>query len=200
MPDADAWNASYELGTTPWDLGRAHPELETRLALDPSLGLGVVGSALVPGAGTGHDAAALAQAGWHVTAVDIAPAVESALLRRLHADRGSVVIGDSLDLAVDDPFDLVFDHTFFCALDPVDRERFGAMVDRATGRSGALISIVFPIGRSASEGGPPWGVGVHDVASALGDTFVLAEEGGRMRVPGRRWPHEWTRWMRRLDG
>ena len=155
MPDADAWNARYELGTTPWDLGRAHPELETRLALDPSLGLGFVGTALVPGAGTGHDAAALAQAGWHVTAIDIAPAVESALLRRLHADHSSVVIGDSLGLDVDDPFDLVFDHTFFCALDPGDRGRFGAMVDRVLGRSGALISIVFPIGRPASEGGPP---------------------------------------------
>ena len=112
MPDADAWNVRYELGTIPWDLGRAHPELETRLALDPSLGLGTVGTALVPGAGTGHDAAALAQAGWHVTAIDIAPAVESALLRRLQADHSSVVIGDSLALDVNDPFDLVFDHTF----------------------------------------------------------------------------------------
>ena len=196
MPDADAWNVRYELGTIPWDLGRAHPELETRLALDPSLGLGTVGTALVPGAGTGHDAAALAQAGWHVTAIDIAPAVESALLRRLQADHSSVVIGDSLALDVDDPFDLVFDHTFFCAIDPSERERFGAMVDRVLSRSGALISIVFPIGRPASEGGPPWGVGTDDLASALGDSFVLAEAGARMRIPGRRWPHEWTRWAR----
>ena len=37
MPDADAWNARYEIGSIPWDLGRAHPELETRLALDPAL-------------------------------------------------------------------------------------------------------------------------------------------------------------------
>ena len=200
MPDADAWNARYELGSIPWDLGRAHPELETRLALDPSLGLGIVGTALVPGAGTGHDAAALAQAGWHVTAIDIAPAVEAALLRRMHADHSSVVIGDSLALEVNEPFDLVFDHTFFCALDPGERGRFGAMVDRVLSRSGALISVVFPIGRPASEGGPPWGVEADDLAVALGESFELAEEGARMRIPGRRWPHEWTRWIRRLDG
>jgi len=196
VPDADAWNARYEIGSIPWDLGRAHPELETRLALDPALGTRSVGRVLVPGAGTGHDAAALAQAGWRVTAVDIAPAVEAALLRRLDAEHASVFVADSLDLEVDEPFDLLFDHTFFCAIDPSDRTRFGAMADRVLGSSGALISIVFPIGRPASEGGPPWGFGTEDLAGALGDRFALEEEGGHSRVAGRRWPYAWTRWAR----
>lgn len=200
MPDANAWNARYEMGSIPWDLGRAHPELETRLALDPALGTGSVGSVLVPGAGTGHDAAALAQAGWRVTAVDIAPAVEAPLLRRLVADHASVVIADSLELDAEEPFDLVFDHTFFCAIDPEARPRFGAMASRVLACSGSVISIVFPIGRPVSEGGPPWGIGVGDMASALGPSFVLAEEGGAARIPGRRWTHEWTRWVRRTDG
>ena len=194
MPDADAWSARYELGSIPWDLGRAHPELETRLALDPTLGTGSVGSVLVPG--TGHDAAALAQAGWRVTAVDIAPAVEAALLRRLDADGASVLIGDSLDLEVDEPFDLVFDHTFFCAIDPVDRPRFGSMAERVLTGTGSVISVVFPIGRPASDGGPPWGFDVSDMAAALGDRFLLSEEAEHMRVAGRRWPHAWTRWSR----
>lgn len=196
MPDADAWSVRYELGSIPWDLGRAHPELETRLALDPSLGTDSVGSVLVPGAGTGHDAAALAQAGWKVTAVDIAPAVEAALLRRLDADGASVVIGDSLDIDVDEPFDLVFDHTFFCAIDPVDRPRFGSMAERVLTRSGSVISVVFPIGRPSSDGGPPWGFEVADMARALGDRFALSEQSEHMRVAGRRWPHAWTRWSR----
>lgn len=196
MPNADAWNASYEIGSIPWDLGRAHPELETRLAVDPSLGTDSVGSVLVPGAGTGHDAAALAQAGWRVTAVDLAPAVETALLRRLDADGGSVVIGDSLELEVEKPFDLVFDHTFFCALDPADRPRFGSMAHRVLARSGSVISVVFPIGRPASDGGPPWGFDVEDMARALGDGFTLDERGGHTRMSGRRWPHAWTRWAR----
>ncbi len=196
MPDADAWNARYELGTTPWDLGRAHPELETRLALDPALGLDAVGRVLVPGAGTGHDAAALAQAGWEVVAVDIAPAVEAPLLRRLEADRGTVVIADSLEFDGGDPFDLVFDHTFFCALDPADRPRFGAMVDRVLTYTGSLVSIVFPFGKPASDGGPPWGFTTSDMATVLGEAFVMEEEGGRSRLSGRRWPYAWTRWKR----
>jgi SAM-dependent methyltransferase len=196
VPDADAWNARYEIGSIPWDLGRAHPELETRLALDPALGTRSVGRVLVPGAGTGHDAAALAQAGWRVTAVDIAPAVEAALLRRLAADHASVLIADSLEIEVDEPFDLIFDHTFFCAIDPPDRPRFGAMVDRVLAWSGSVISIVFPIGRPASEGGPPWGFEPDDLAAALGPGFSLEERGGRSHVSGRRWPYAWTRWVR----
>ncbi|MGD2061034.1 MAG: methyltransferase domain-containing protein [Acidimicrobiia bacterium] len=196
MPDADAWSARYETGSIPWDLGRAHPELETRLALDPALGTGSVGSVLVPGAGTGHDAAALAQAGWRVTAVDIAPAVEAPLLRRLVADHASVVIADSLELDAEEPFDLLFDHTFFCAIDPADRPRFGAMASRVLARSGSVISIVFPIGRPVSEGGPPWGFDSGDLAAVLGDGFSLEERGGRSHVSGRRWPYAWTRWAR----
>ncbi len=199
MPESDAWNARYELGSIPWDLGRAHPELETRLALDPSLGLAAVGTALVPGAGTGHDAAALAQAGWRVTAIDIAPAVEGALLRRLEADRASVVIGDSLEIENAGPFDLVFDHTFFCAIDLENRPRFGTMVDRMLTRAGSLISVVFPIGKPMSDGGPPWGFDTGDIANALGEGFVLEEEAGHMRLAGRRWPYAWTRWVRRSE-
>jgi SAM-dependent methyltransferase len=170
--------------------------LETRLALDPAFGAGSVGSVLVPGAGTGHDAAALAQAGWRVTAIDIAPAVERALLRRLEAERASVIVGDALDVEFETPFDLVFDHAFFCSLDPADRPRFGAMVDRALTYSGSLVSVVFPLGKPASDGGPPWGFTTADMADALGEQFALEEEGDHMRVPGRRWPYAWTRWKR----
>jgi SAM-dependent methyltransferase len=196
VPEADAWNARYEIGSIPWDLGRAHPELETRLALDPALGTGAVGTVLVPGAGTGHDAVALAQAGWRVTAVDVAPAVEAALLRRLGAEHASVFIADALEIEVEEPFDMVFDHTFFCALDPSDRPRFGAMADRALARSGSVISIVFPMARPLSDGGPPWGFDIEDLAAALGEGFSLEERGGRSHVSGRLWPYTWTRWSR----
>jgi hypothetical protein len=131
-----------------------------------------------------------------VTAVDLAPAVESALLRRLDAEHASVLIADSLEIDVEEPFDLVFDHTFFCAIDPSDRVRFGAMADRVLGSAGSVISIVFPIGRPAAEGGPPWGFVTQDLAAALGERFSLEEEGGHSRVAGRRWPYAWTRWTR----
>lgn len=196
MPEAEAWSVRYELGSIPWDLGRPHPELVDRLSGDPTLGTGSVGRAFVPGAGTGHDAAALAAAGWQVTAMDIAPAVEPVLARRLSAFDASVAIGDALSFAPDDPFDLVFDHTFFCALDPERRPDFGTMVDRVLGDRGDLVSIVFPLHKAPETGGPPWGFDAADVRATLPPAFDRIELAAEARVPGRNWPHRWARWSR----
>jgi len=196
VPDAQTWSARYELGSIPWDLGRAHPELEARLAVDATLGLGTVGSVLVPGAGTGHDARALAAAGWDTTALDFAPGAERALQNRLSGFDAHVVIGDALGWRTDRSFDLVFDHTFFCALDPDVRTGFGAMVDQVLSETGSVVSVVFPLGKPSSHGGPPWGFAPADVDEVLGSGFELVESSLAETTPGRRWPHVWARWNR----
>ncbi|MEL6712741.1 MAG: hypothetical protein AAFP86_03160, partial [Planctomycetota bacterium] len=67
--DADAvdWADRYRAGDTPWDIGGPHPELSIRLQ-DGRLAPPEPGEsrALVPGAGRGHDAIALARRGWQV--------------------------------------------------------------------------------------------------------------------------------------
>ena len=196
MPDAETWSARYDLGSIPWDLGRAHPELAARLADDVTLGIGRVGSVLVPGAGTGHDAAAFAAAGWQTTALDIAPAAEPALRARLEDVDADVVIGDALGFRPERLFDLVFDHTFFCALDPDARPEFGAMADRVLSDFGSVVSIVFPLGKPAEHGGPPWGFVPSDISEVLGSGFELVESSPEAKIPGRRWPHVWARWKR----
>ena len=196
MPEAEAWSARYEVGSIPWDLGRPHPELADRLSDDPTLGTGAVGAVFVPGAGTGHDAAALAASGWSVTAMDIAPAVEPALTRRLARFDARVVIGDALAFAPGDPFDLVFDHTFFCALDPDRRPEYGAMVDRVAADRADVVSIVFPLHKPRDTGGPPWGFDAVDVAATLPQSFHEVELATEGRVPGRNWPHRVARWRR----
>ena len=101
MPDVNAWNLRYEFFSAPWDMGEPHPELIRRLDEDPSLGTGSVGSVLVPGSGLGNDAAALAAAGWRVTALDFAPALEAGLVKILEPLGGSVVIGDAFEFNPD---------------------------------------------------------------------------------------------------
>ena len=196
-PWEEAWNSLYEAGTTPWDLGRPHPELVRRLSIDPSLGTGTVKRVLVPGAGSGQDAGALARAGWAVTAADLAPAVEQKLGAAIEPYGGTVTIGDALALEEDEPFDLVFDHTFFCAIDPDLRPEFGTLCRRVLAPGGAVISIVFPIG-NPSGGGPPWGFDVEMLEGALGDGFEMAEVSEPFTTKRRRSPHVWARW--RFDG
>jgi SAM-dependent methyltransferase len=198
MPDSVAWNNHYVAGRTPWDLGRPHPELQRRLDRDSGLGTGVVGRVVVPGAGNGHDAVALAHAGWSVTAVDVADAVEGRLTSVLEPHDGRVIIADALDVDDREPFDLVFDHTFFCAIDPDRRPDFGSLCRRVLAPGGSVVSIVFPIGRPASVGGPPWAIEPDTVALALGSRFRLADLSEANTVAGRRWHHRWARWV--FDG
>ena len=196
MPDEKAWSARYELAFTPWDLGKPHPELARRLTEDPSLSLGAVGTAYVPGCGTGHDAAALAAAGWHVTAIDFAAGVEPELRRRLEPLGAEVRIGDALAFRPTTEFDLILDHTFFCAIDPGERSEFGAMVDQLLAEDGTFISIVYPLDKPTEDGGPPWGIDPGTISRALGPNFDMVFEGSRATAPRRKWPHSWVEWWR----
>lgn len=193
-PSAAEWTLRYLAGQTPWDMGKPHPELVRRLEDDPTLGADAVGRALVPGCGRGHDAIALARAGWQVTAVDLVGALETRTRAALDAVGASFVVGDVFQIT--DRFDLVFDHTFYCALDPSDRHLFGRMSDAVLDREGMVASLVFPIGRAPADGGPPHGMEVDDLSSSLGAGFELTEAGEPFCTGGRRWPHVWATWRK----
>lgn len=200
-PGAAQWSARYEAGDTPWDLGAPHPELVRCLEANPALG-GSVGRVLVPGCGRGHDALALARAGWDVIAIDMAPAVADIVTGVLEPTGGRFGLVDLFDDdALDEvlsqrPVDLVFDHTLFCALPLHRRPDFGAVCRRIVAPGGAVISVVFPIGRDHAEGGPPWGMAPDDLDTSLGADFHRVEAADPVDVPGRAWPHRWCRWSR----
>jgi methyl halide transferase len=190
VPDAPSWSERYTSENTPWDHGRAHPELLRLIEagrLDPPR---PDARALVPGCGRGHDALALVEAGWKVTAIDFAPEVEAPCAPAVTASGGRFLCEDALAHA-DRGYDLLFEHTFFCAIDPSDRARYGELARRALDPGGRLVALVFPVGKPAETGGPPWGYGVQDLAEALGDGFVLEEQGPVERgIPGRSTPEE----------
>jgi NAD(P)-dependent dehydrogenase (short-subunit alcohol dehydrogenase family) len=185
----EAWNAHYTGADTPWDLGAAHPELVYRL---PELGH--PGRAFVGGAGRAHDALALAQHGWRVTATDWAPAAADAAAE-LERTGSQYVVTDSLGYD-HGGFDLVFEHTFFCAIDPSQRADYGAMANRILVPGGRLAAIVFPVGKDPTTGGPPWGISTAVLDTTLGAAFtLLTDEPVRHRGhPG--WRERWAVWVR----
>ncbi|MDH4117412.1 MAG: TPMT family class I SAM-dependent methyltransferase [Acidimicrobiia bacterium] len=189
MPSSTDWSLRYAAGNTPWDMRRAHPELTRRLELDPTLGTGRVGTALVPGSGHGHDAAALAGAGWDVTAVDFA-------LGMAPVSHHGVEFREANVFDIDGVFDLMFDHTFFCALDPSERMRFGGLARRVVRAGGHVVSIVFPIGRPLESCGPPFPMEVDHVSRVLGGEFELVAESAPFTTGRRAWPHVWAHWTR----
>ncbi len=193
-PTAADWRIRYVSGSTPWDLGKPHPELLTRIPA-----LGPPGRALVPGAGRGHDARALADAGWEVVAIELVPDLEAELAAAV-GPAGSAVIGDALTWEPPDPVDLVFDHTFFCALPPRRRPQFGRWAEAVVRPGGRVVSVVFPHGRDLAAGGPPYGMSARDLGAALGDGFALVEDAPAIHPRGRGWQTRWAEFVRRPAG
>jgi hypothetical protein len=148
--------------------------------------------ALVPGAGRGYDAHALAQSGRRVVSVDLsATCCECAVEWLTGATKSTtrvvvdyevaVICGDffTLDFAnvlgsspqnaalkgvigpssADstrwhfDKFDLVWDCTFLCALDPEARNRWAARYAEVIADDGELWTLVFPMKEEAEEEG-----------------------------------------------
>ncbi|MDP6850767.1 MAG: hypothetical protein QF524_07495, partial [Planctomycetota bacterium] len=115
--ELEFWSSRYRDNNTPWDKGGPHPELLAKLnegskeVMAPPSG----GRALVPGCGRGWDALALAKQGWNVLAVDLVEALKPQLQPALKKAGGRFKVADAL--AIDEgPFNLIFEHTFYCAL------------------------------------------------------------------------------------
>src|SRR5215471_12849600 len=96
MPEHNDWNDRYRDGNLPWDTGRPSSELERALSQNTIAPC----RALELGCGTGTNSVWLAQQGFEVTAVDVAPlAVERARERaRLAGVKACFVVTDVLGL------------------------------------------------------------------------------------------------------
>ncbi len=188
--DPFPWAERYAGGDTPWDQGRAHPELEARLAagqLPPA-----PAAVLVPGCGRGHDALALAAAGYRVTALDLVGELGPTLSAALQPGGGRFVVGDALAFE-GGPFDLVFEHTFFCALPRDCRPAWGRLMRRVTEPGSAVAVLVFPGDKPISEGGPPHRATPACLAEALGQDFELErDEATGHPLAHRNWLERWA--------
>ena len=146
-PEANDWNARYQSGRPPWDLDAPAPALVDLLANLPREPQRV----LVPCAGLGHDAIAWAKAGYQVTAVDFAPlAVAGA---RQQADALGVALtilqADLFKLpeAFQGAFDIVWEQTCLCALDPSKRMDYLQAMARVLRAGGVFYGLFWNHGR-----------------------------------------------------
>ena len=164
------WEALYQANDTFWDHGEASPGLVDYLAANSSLPLG---QALVPGCGRGHDARALAQAGWAVTGLDLAPS--SVPLAKHLADEERLPIDYRIgDFLSDEPhklFDLVFEHTLFCAIPPVRRDDYVQALRRWLKPGGLYLAVNYMITEDTGE--PPFSTTTAELDERFGEPFEL---------------------------
>ena len=113
-PTREFWQQRFHEGNTPWDRGAVNPQLASWLesgALRPC-------RILVPGCGSGYEVAALAAAGFEVTALDYAPAAIERTRAQLAAvgQSATLVAADALAWQPARAFDAVYEQTCLCAL------------------------------------------------------------------------------------
>ena len=142
------------------------------------------------GAGNGHDALAFAKAGYKVVAVDFAP---TALLNLgARAKKGKLpleVVGQdmfSLPKKLNGKFDLIYEYTTYCAIDPRRRDEYVALIKRLLKRTGRLVALFFPMGQDPKVG-PPFGISSDEIAKRFGPSFHFkAEEWPALSAPSRK--------------
>lgn len=173
------WQQQYATGQTPWERGAPAPALVDYLKTNP-----VTGRVLVPGCGTGQDVRILALAGAaEVTGLDVAPmAVERARRFLAGTPRATVELGDLFVDCHQPPlagsFDLVWEHTCYCAIPPARRAEYVEAVAGALRPGGSLLGVFFLNPWDEDEDqtqGPPFGTGLDDLRTGLETRFDLVK-------------------------
>jgi SAM-dependent methyltransferase len=167
LPDANKgewWTEVYfSEGKPRWDLGEAAPALKSML---PRLKL-PKSRILVLGCGEGHDAAFFAKDGHNVTAVDISPeAIRRAKEKYGHLSTINFVEADIFKLGreFESSYDIVFEHTCFCAINPSKRNELIKVWNRCLIEKGFLMGLFFV---TEKRQGPPFGASEWELRERL---------------------------------
>ena len=157
-PTKEFWVERFQDGNTPWDRGEANPQLAAWLtagALKPC-------RILVPGCGSGYEVAALAKAGFDVTALDYAPVAIERTRQQLDAAglKATLVEADALAWLPPRPFDAIYEQTCLCALHPDQWRDYADQLHRWLASGGKLYALFVQFAwPGAAEGtiqGPPY--------------------------------------------
>lgn len=163
--ESEYWERRYQSGQTGWDLGQAAPPLRDFLSCHEDRTARV----LVPGAGYGHEVLLLQSLGFrHVTVLDVAPTPLETLRRNL--GEGTFQVCEEDFFSHRGRYDLILEHTFFCALDPALRPAYVRKMKELLVPGGLLAGLLFnrdfPIN-------PPFGGSATEYRALFGSDFEL---------------------------
>jgi len=193
------WETMWQGGVKPgqaFDVEGSHPVLHRCLAE----GKLPAGRALVPGCGRGYDVIALAAPTRSAVGMDLAPTGVAAANEYLAATlppqlrmQAEVVVGDFFALLDTPSYDVVYDYTFLCAIQPSQRAAWAAKMAAVVRPGGRLLTLQFPLGvgyrlHASNEPpdwtkGPPFLLGLSTAEPValyhelLDGAFTVVEEG-----------------------
>lgn len=168
------WDHRFRNGITPWDAGRVPEQFSQFIdRLDGPPGGQRRRRALVPGCGTGYEAGHLDSRGWETMALDFSAAALDAARRRLPQFGGELRCADFFDFASDQPFDLIYERAFLCALPRSLWPGYAPRVAELLAPGGCLAGYFF-IDETALRG-PPFGISAALLENFCKSHFTLIE-------------------------
>ncbi|MCE1183151.1 MAG: TPMT family class I SAM-dependent methyltransferase [Rhodocyclales bacterium] len=164
----DFWCKRFGEGVTPWDAGKVPNALADFVARQPA-----PLNTLIPGCGSGWEAACLAEHRWPVTALDFSPTAVA---------RAREVLADfAVDLVCDDffkwqpaqPLQLIYERAFLCALPRKLWDDWAKRVAELLPPGGLLAGFFFVCEQPK---GPPFGILPEQLDALLAPNFVQIED------------------------
>ncbi|KAF9165248.1 hypothetical protein DFQ26_000406 [Actinomortierella ambigua] len=173
----EGWDKLWEKDIHPWDNPTPSPALVEVIEQKPIKDqIPKSGRVLVPGCGRGVDVFYLGNEQRSAIGMDISPIAvqqckdirESKGIPASHAD--FMVADFFTHEAPEGGYSLIYDYTFFCAIDPSLRAAWAKKMAEVIPSGGVLITLIFPL-RAPDEKGPPFYVTVDAYRSLLQDHF-----------------------------
>jgi SAM-dependent methyltransferase len=148
--DPRFWDLRYGASFAPWDAGRVPAQLRAFVA---AAGTAAPKTVLVPGCGSAWDVRLFADNGWDVTGIDFSREALAAARAVLGPHAARVREADFFAPLAGEPFDVVYERAFLCALPRRLWDDWGRRMAQVVAPGGMLAGFFY---FDAGERGPPF--------------------------------------------
>jgi SAM-dependent methyltransferase len=172
MPTIDElyWDSRYKQNKTGWDIG--YPSEPIKCYIDQLTNKEV--KILIPGCGNAYEAEYLIQQGFkNIHLVDVSDTLVDKLKSNFknEIESGQIKISKGDFFEVEETYDLIFEQTFFCALETKLRDKYAQHMNKLLNKNGKLSGLLFNY--VFEEDGPPFGGYIDEYKKIFAPHFQI---------------------------